>query len=180
MRPSRAPRPAHSHPPPHADRNKTPRNACREGNELPGKAPGPIVFVLQAQPHARFRRDGAHLRHRPAVPLHQALGGGALSVALLDGTTVSVPVDTILNPGHTITVPGKGLPDPSSGFGARGDLVLEVDVLFPKELSEAQKMLMSAALFLPASKERCDAVKAFQRAYEDPQSGWRTGVVRGA
>ena len=145
---------------------------------MPGKAPGPVVFVLEAAAHPRFTRDGSALRHRPLVPLHQALAGGSLSLALLDGTAVSVPVDTILTPGHTIAVPGKGLPDPARGLGARGDLVLEIDVLFPSELSEAQKTLLRAALFLPKSKERCDAVKAFTRAYEDPQHGWRTGVLK--
>ena len=143
---------------------------------IPGKAPGAVVFVLETLPHARFARDGAALIHRPRVPLYQALAGGALTVALLDGTSTTVPVDTIITPGHKLTVAGKGLPDPSGGIGARGDLVLECEVLFPQQLTETQKMLIAAAVFLPERKERCDAVKAFQHAYEDPQSGWKSGV----
>lgn len=151
---------------------------CSEGNLVPGKAPGAVVFVLETLPHARFSRSGATLVHRPRVPLSQALCGGPLHVELLDGTSVSVPLDTIIIPGHKVTVAGKGLPDPAAGIGARGDLVLECDVLFPKELTETQKMLVSAALFLPERKERCDAVKAFQHAYEDARTGWKGGVLK--
>jgi DnaJ-class molecular chaperone len=99
---------------------------CSEGNVLPGKAPGPVIFVLETLPHARFARAGANLVHKPAVPLHRALAAAPITVALLDGTSITVPADDILTPGRKVTVPGKGLPDPARGPGARGDLVLEV------------------------------------------------------
>ena len=40
---------------------------CREGNVVPGTAPGPVVFVLETQPHARFSRNGADLVYKAKV-----------------------------------------------------------------------------------------------------------------
>ena len=143
---------------------------------VPGKTPGAVVFLLATLPHAAFERRGADLVHQACVPLVHALAAKPLVVTLLDGSTVTVPVDDILTPGREITVPGKGLPDPAAGPGARGALTLKIDVLFPKKLTEAQKMLIAAATYLPDDKAQCDAVKAFQRAFQDPLTGWQTGV----
>ena len=60
-----------------------------------------------------------------------------------------VPISDIVKPGFTTVVVGEGMPKPSGG---RGDLVLEVEVLFPMGLSETQKMLLKAAFFLPAGE----------------------------
>jgi hypothetical protein len=57
-------------------------------------------------------------------------------------------------------------------------LCVQIEVLFPAELSQMQTELVRAAVFLPKAKERCDAVKAFQRAFEDPNTGWATGVLK--
>ena len=63
--------------------------------------------------------------------------------------TLMVPISDIVKPGFTTVVVGEGMPKPSGG---RGDLVLEVEVLFPMGLSETQKMLLKAAFFLPAGE----------------------------
>ena len=144
---------------------------------FPGKTPGPVVFVLETLPHDRFQRRGADLLTTPRIPLHEALSASPIRVTLLDGTTLTVPNDDIVTPGYRIAVPGRGMPNPEEGAGARGDLVLSVDVLFPKKLSEAQKAIIAAAVFLPESKETGDAVKDFRLAFEHPVTGWKSGVV---
>lgn len=143
---------------------------------VPGKKPGEVVFVLETQPHAAFSRSGADLIHSPVVPLVDALAGAPITVHLLDGGSITVPVDDILTPGYELRVPRHGLPHPRAGHGARGDLILNVQVKFPQKLSEAQKMLIKAAVFLPEEKAHCDAVNEFRHAFQDPLTGWQTGV----
>jgi DnaJ family protein B protein 4 len=143
---------------------------------VPGKKPGELVFVLQTQPHPTFSRSGADLIHSPVVPLVDALAGAPLTVHLPDGGSITVPVDEILTPGYELRMPRQGLPNPRAGLGARGDLILKVQIKFPQKLSEAQKMLIRAAVFLPEEKAHCDAVNEFRHAFQDPLTGWHTGV----
>lgn len=62
----------------------------------------------------------------------------------------------------------------------QGDLILEFDLLFPTCLSQQQKMLLRAGLFLPAkpSKEQAKALREFEAAFRDTTHGWSTGVVK--
>lgn len=149
---------------------------CREGNIVPGKSPGPVVFVLETLSNDRFVRKGQDLLHKATVPLSHALEGSAVTVKLLNGSLATVPVDNIITPGYTVTIPDKGLPIPGSN-SKFGNLVLEIGVLFPKTLSEAQKLLLRAAFYLPAELEECDAMKTFQQAFEDPVKGWQSCVA---
>jgi len=56
----------------------------REGNKVPKKEPGFVVFVLKPLPHKRFSRRGADLVHKLTLPLYQALTGTAVDVQTLD------------------------------------------------------------------------------------------------
>lgn len=134
------------------------------------------MFVLKTLPNDRFVRKGQNLLHRTTVPLAHALQGSAITIKLLNGSLATVPVDKIITPGCKVTIPDKGLPIPGT-VSKFGNLILEVEVLFPKALSEAQKMLLRAAFYLPTDFERCDAMRAFQQAFEDPVKGWQSCVT---
>lgn len=134
--------------------------------------------MLETIPHDRFHRQGADLIYRATIPLYHALAGLALQVRMLDNKVIDVPVSRIITPGHSISVECLGLPDPMAGPSGRGNLVIETQLLFPDELSQPQKMLLKAALYLPKEKQNCDAVKDFQRAFEDPLEGWQTAVLK--
>lgn len=108
------------------------------------------------------------------MPLVDALSGAALRLVLLSGASMTHPMPEIITPGRRITIQGLGLPKAGEA-SARGNLVLELDVVFPSKLSEVQRRLLQAAFFLPESKEDQPAVKDFVNAYEDPSSGWNAG-----
>eukprot|EP00983_Pelagomonas_calceolata_P067464 1149490-Pelagomonas_calceolata.AAC.6 len=55
-----------------------------EGNKVPKKEPGFVVFVLKPLPHKRFSRRGADLVHKLTLPLYQALIGTSVDVQTLD------------------------------------------------------------------------------------------------
>jgi hypothetical protein len=69
-----------------------------------------------------------------------------------------------------------GLSNPRPGFGARGDRILKIK--FPQKLSEAQKVLIRAAVFLPGEKEHCGDVNEFRHAFQDPLTGSQTGMFQ--
>ncbi|KAK9814290.1 hypothetical protein WJX72_003517 [[Myrmecia] bisecta] len=148
-----------------------------EGNQTPTTEPGPVIFVLQTLDHECFGRQGADLLYTATIPLHQALCGANVTVDMLDGRTLTVPVTDIVTSGQTITVPNEGLPKLKGG---KGDLIVKFDVLFPSALSEAQRMLLKAAFFLPQhlSNEQAKAVKAFERAFRDKHGGWSTAFPK--
>ena len=53
--------------------------------------------------------------------------------------TLMVPISDIVKPGFKTVVVGEGMPKPTGG---KGDLIVEVELLFPTGLNETQKMLM--------------------------------------
>ncbi|KAJ9528325.1 hypothetical protein QJQ45_014309 [Haematococcus lacustris] len=142
-----------------------------EGNKTPKKEPGPVVFVLRPLPHKRFTRRGPDLVHKVVLPLYQALVGTAVEIQTLDGRLLSVPIADIVTPGYSQIVPGEGMPKPSGG---KGNLILDVELLFPTSINETQKMLIRSAFFLPAqpTAEQNKALRAFEAAFRDPLKGW--------
>jgi hypothetical protein len=56
----------------------------------------------------------------------------------------------------TKTLPGGGLP---RGDGTFGDLVVDFEHIFPKSVSDTQKTLLRAALFLPQTLNPQQAVR---------------------
>lgn len=88
-----------------------------------------------------------------------------------------MPIADVVTPGYTQTVPGEGMPKPAGG---KGNLILEVDLLFPTSITEAQKMLIRSAFFLPPvpTKEQAKALREFETAFKDPLKGWATGLPK--
>ncbi|KAF5832029.1 radial spoke protein 16 [Dunaliella salina] len=148
-----------------------------EGNKVPKKEPGFVVFVLKPLPHDRFLRRGSDLVHKLTLPLYQALIGTSVDVQTLDHRTLSIPIADVVTPGYKRVVPGEGMPKPTGG---KGDLILEVELLFPTHITETQKMLIKSAFFLPGapSKEQHKALRQYEQAFKDPLHGWATNLPK--
>jgi len=146
-----------------------------EGNKTFKKDPGPVVFVLKPLPHPLFQRRGVDLVHKVVLPLYQALSGTSIDIPTLDNRKLSVPVADMVKPGYSTVVIGEGMPKPGLP-GSKGNLIIEVELLFPTGLSEVQKMLIKAAFFLPsghASNEvQSRALREFEAVFKNPQFGW--------
>jgi DnaJ-class molecular chaperone len=87
---------------------------CREGDSAAKQQPGDVIVTVTSGPHPQYKRDGSDLVHRVKLPLAQALTGGVVNVATLDGRVLQVPLPEIITPGHTLKVPGEGMPRPNS------------------------------------------------------------------
>lgn len=175
-----------------------------EGNKTFKKEAGPVVFVLKPLPHPLFQRRGVDLVHKVGahmiegieetnraddmlsllyiqvvLPLYQALCGTAVEISTLDNRKLSVPVADMVKPGYSTVVVGEGMPKPGLP-GQKGNLIIEVELLFPTGLSEAQKLLIKAAFFLPSghtqNEHQSRALREFETVFKDPKYGW-AGLV---
>ncbi len=95
-----------------------------QGHSSPFGGPnGDVRVTLRYQRHPRFAVDGQDLRIAVAVPIREAVLGGAIRVPTLQGE-VEVTVPAWTSGGKTLRLRGKGLP----GKDAAGDLFVSLDI----------------------------------------------------
>uniref|UniRef100_A0AC34QHT1 Chaperone DnaJ C-terminal domain-containing protein n=1 Tax=Panagrolaimus sp. JU765 TaxID=591449 RepID=A0AC34QHT1_9BILA len=117
----------------------------KEGDQMPGRVPADIAFVIKDKPHPKFKREGSDIRYVHRLSLKQALCGTTVDVPTLDGTTRKIVIDTVTKPNSTRRLSGEGLPNPKLN-NKRGDLIIEFNVVFPDSLAPAAKELIMNAL----------------------------------
>ncbi|KAL0335661.1 UNVERIFIED_CONTAM: DnaJsubfamily B member 4 [Sesamum radiatum] len=113
-------------------------NFPEKGNEEPGIVPADLIFVVDEKTHPVYRRDGNDLIAKQEVTLLESLTGKTLELSGLDGRNITVPLTEVMKPGHEVLVPNEGMPyskDPRK----KGTLRIQIDVRYPKRLTEAQK-----------------------------------------
>lgn len=108
------------------------------GESAPGAATGDLYVKLHVKADKAFVREGTNLVTTLPIKLTDALLGGEYRIHTLDGETlVSIPAGVAQ--GEFIRVRGKGVP---FGRGNRGDLMVRVDIEFPKKLSKEARNLI--------------------------------------
>ncbi|MBN2624433.1 MAG: molecular chaperone DnaJ [Acidimicrobiales bacterium] len=104
-----------------------------------GGPAGDLYVHLRVKPHPRFTRDGADLRCTVHLPYTQATLGTTLEFETLDGPEeVEVPRATAS--GTTFRLRGRGVPHLERR--SRGDLLIDVVVDVPTELSEEEEEVL--------------------------------------
>ena len=104
-----------------------------------GAPPGDLYLVVHVAEDGRFEREGPHLHTRLPIGFSIAALGGDVQVDTLDGKAeVKIPAGT--QPGTTLRLRGKGLPEMRSG--RRGDLLVTVTIDVPRKLNAEQKRLL--------------------------------------
>lgn len=105
-----------------------------QGETPPGGGePGDILIAVRVGSHPYFRREGRNLEVRLPVTLAEAALGAKIDVPTPKGTvTVTVPKGT--SSGKRLRIKGHGI----TGGGASGDLLAEVQIVLPENLSEEE------------------------------------------
>jgi molecular chaperone DnaJ len=107
---------------------------------LNGGPNGDLFLVVEVMPHGSLERNGADLYTRITLAFPQAALGTEVPIKTLEGEErVEVPPGT--QPGSVLRIKGKGMPRMNGG---RGDLVVQVRVEVPKNLTERQRALLQA------------------------------------
>jgi DnaJ-class molecular chaperone len=100
-----------------------------------GGAPGDILLMIRLTPHAYFQRRGNHLLVRVPITLGEAVMGAKVDLPTPRGTvTLSIPRGT--SSGTKLRVKGHGVAPKN---GPAGDLLAEIEIVLPKELSDADR-----------------------------------------
>ena len=117
----------------------------REGDQVQGKIPSDVVFIIGEKPHPKYQREGNNLRHKVPVSLRTALCGGTVEIPKIDGTTVKRNLTRVVGPKTEETISGGGMPL-SKKPSKRGDLIVNFDIKFPTTISEADKRQLANIL----------------------------------
>lgn len=110
----------------------------RMGEVLAGGISGDLYVKLHVAADKRFSREGNNLLTSLPIKLTDALIGGEYTIETLEGEE-KLAVSAGVAHGETIRVRGKGVPH---GRGGRGDLLVRVDIEFPKKLSKTARDLI--------------------------------------
>ncbi len=105
-----------------------------------GGPPGDLYVFISLKPHAIFQRDGTTLFCAAPVPMTTAALGGEIDVPALDGQRTKVKIPTGSQTGRQFRLRGKGMPA-LNGAG-QGDLIIQVNVETPVNLTKRQRELL--------------------------------------
>jgi molecular chaperone DnaJ len=107
----------------------------RKGEAIAGGTAGDLYVKLHVRPDKEFSREGNNLLTTLPIKLTDALLGGEYRIRTLDGEeALTVPAG--VGSGEILRIRGKGVP---YGRGARGDLLVRIEVEFPKKLSRSAR-----------------------------------------
>ena len=105
------------------------------GEAAAGGGAGDLYVKLHVRADKYFVREGNNLLTVIKVKLSEALLGAERRIHTLDGDVmISIPAG--ISHGESIRVRERGVP---YGRGSRGDLLVRVEIEFPKKLSKAAK-----------------------------------------
>jgi DnaJ-related protein SCJ1 len=121
----------------------------KEGEQSPGIIPGDVVIKLKTKPHPRFVRRGNDLLHDMTITLKEALVGFRKTVTHLDGHSVLVSSNQVIQHGEVMGIQGEGMPKFEEASD-RGNLEIKFSIKMPASLSEAQKTKVREILGVPA------------------------------
>ncbi len=111
------------------------------GRHAPGGAPGDLFVTLRVDASPRFRREGDHLHIVETVSAIEAILGTARSITNAYGQTIRVTIPAGTQPGERLRLRGQGVATDKR----TGDLFVEVNVMVPRELTDAQRATLEAA-----------------------------------
>jgi len=104
-----------------------------------GGSSGDLFLKIKVNPHPLFERDGDDLRTTVPVSLYDALLGTDVEVSAINRRVkLKIPPET--DNGRIFRLPGLGMPNTRSPQKF-GDLLVKIDVKFPKKLSKEEKQL---------------------------------------
>jgi DnaJ-class molecular chaperone len=103
-----------------------------------GGEPGDILLTVNVAPHPYFTRDGNDLELKLPVTLAEAALGSKIDVPTPHGT-VALKIPPGTSSGKRLRVKGQGIKPDS---GQPGDLYVEVQIVLPRELNEADLELI--------------------------------------
>lgn len=115
--------------------------------QVPGKGnagkyngtPGNIQVFIEEEPNDTFVRDGKDIIYNLLLDFPTAALGGIAEVPTIEGRKLRIKIEPGTQPGKTLRLRGKGLPE-VQGYGhGTGDIIVNISVYVPKQLSREER-----------------------------------------
>jgi molecular chaperone DnaJ len=101
--------------------------------------PGDLIVIIEETAHDHFIRDEYNLLYEHFISIPDAAMGTTIDVPTLDGKArIKIPAGT--QPGKVLRLKGKGIPAFNS-YG-KGDLLVNINVWIPKNLTREEKNML--------------------------------------
>jgi len=111
----------------------------------PGAHPGDLYCVFKVRRHSFFAREGLDLHCEVPITFSQAALGGPIEVPTLEGKFHTHHLKRGTQGGDEVRIPNLGMPHlrrDGRNDGHKGDLVVHVRVLTPRNLTKRQEELL--------------------------------------
>ena len=108
------------------------------GRGASGGAPGDLLITFQVQPDRFYKREGLDLIAELPLNIAQATLGSKVRVSTLDDKKVTIRIPSGTSAGKRFRIRGQGI----ARDERRGDLIVEVTINAPENLTEEQEKLM--------------------------------------
>ena len=103
---------------------------------------GNIQVYIEEEPNDTFIRDGENLLYNLLLDFPTAALGGTAEIPTVDGSKVKIKIEPGTQPGKTLRLRDKGLP-PVQGYGHEiGDLIVNISVYVPQELTKDERKML--------------------------------------
>ncbi|MBA3680446.1 MAG: molecular chaperone DnaJ [Bacteroidetes bacterium] len=111
-----------------------------KGNAAPrGGINGDLLIVIEEEDHPDLKREGNHLIYSLNISFPDAAMGTSVEIPTIDAKA-KIKIDAGTQSGKVLRLKGKGLPD-INAYG-RGDLLVEISVYTPTNLSTEEKKIL--------------------------------------
>lgn len=100
---------------------------------------GNIQVYIEEEDNDTFIRDGQNVIYNLLLDFPTAVLGGQVDIPTIDGTNVKIKIEPGTQPGKTLRLRGKGLPAVQGYGNGTGDLIVQISIYVPKELSKSEK-----------------------------------------
>lgn len=114
----------------------------RKGNYPPkgNGVPGDLIVVIESIEHDKFDLVGNDLHYVLQVNVVDAIMGCDVSIDTIDGKKLSAKIPSGTNNGNKLRFKGYGMP--IYGTNRFGDMIVDVEVIMPKKLSNEEIELL--------------------------------------
>jgi DnaJ-class molecular chaperone len=109
-------------------------------NSIPDVRAGDLIVNVLIRNHATFKREGPSLIIEKQVNVWDALLGTSIIIETLDQKTLNINIPAGTQPDTVMSCRGEGLPHMRTR--QRGNLLIKIKVVVPKELTISQKQMI--------------------------------------
>lgn len=110
------------------------------GQAIRNGTSGSLIVNFNEIPHKKYVRAGNDLRYTLKLPYHTLVLGGETNIETIEGSIIKIKIPELNNIGDTLRVSGKGMKLMNSEL--RGDLMVNLDIDMPKDLSDKNRELL--------------------------------------